>query len=437
MTLYLSAPGFMASDSGDQLEQARTLALRDSHPTLMALIWHCTDLLLPGPLGLLVLMSGLYWWGLSALFWALDGPVFMRAVGLVGVGFFPPVFSNVPVVWKDTLMQAALVAALACLVVPMRRPILRWLAIALIVVAIGARHNSAAAVWPLLALPILRLGWLSRQPRWRRLALACGLSLALTFALTQALQGALSRISQRDEFWQVIPTFDLAGMSLKANRLLVDPDSGVLTPGMGVDEIRSLYSGEYSNSLYYCLPFGGEDCVSLFRRTKDQVALARLTSNWLRAIRQHPLAYLQHRFDFSSALLAWSGGAKQTYYLATSPHHPLALDYPPPPRTIRMLAWIDAQVPSLPFRPWVYFSICCVLLPVALVRHLRGGPVLPVLYALSGLAYLLSLFVAATSSDYRYSVWMILCAVLGVVTSLPRLRFPGLRSRKTRRVAVF
>ena len=116
ITFWIWAPGMMSRDSGDQLEQARSLQLRDDHPVMMALIWHYTDKILPGPVGLFVLDTGLYWAGLSLLFWALDGPLVARAIGLYAVGFYLPGFVNHPHVCKDGLMHAAIVAAVGCLV---------------------------------------------------------------------------------------------------------------------------------------------------------------------------------------------------------------------------------------------------------------------------------------------------------------------------------
>src|SRR6188474_2134079 len=67
VALWLSVPGFMAADSGDQLNQARTGQYNDAHPVLMALLWRYTDRVLPGPLGILVLMTALRVGGLTLL----------------------------------------------------------------------------------------------------------------------------------------------------------------------------------------------------------------------------------------------------------------------------------------------------------------------------------------------------------------------------------
>lgn len=429
LTVYLSLPGYMSQDSGEQLAQARSLLLRDDHPILMALIWRYTDRVLAGPTGMLVLTSFLYWAGLAALFWALPGSVVMRVLGAVVVGFFPPVFTIIPVVWKDTLMQGALVAALACLAFAAQRRRARWLLLAgaLFLVAIGARHNAIAAAWPLPVLFILCLPiWLGRA-RYKRLLLSCGIALGATVLVAVGLSRALSPLSKKTHYWQTVPIFDLAGMSLKAGEVLVEPESGVLTPGMGLAEIRRVYSPEYHAKLYYCLRKTRRGCLPVFRRTTDPQELAHLAANWRRAILAHPMAYLAHRYDVGRALLELSGGAKSNYYLDQAPHHRLAKPYPPSPQARTMLSFLDAEMQSVWFRPWIYLALSVLLLPVALARYLRGGPVLPVLLLFSGLSYLLSFFLATGSSSYRYTVWTTLCCVLALASSMLSRTAPMLK----------
>jgi hypothetical protein len=415
LTLYIAAPGFMAMDSGDQLEQARKFAFRDDHPVALALIWHYTDRVIPGPLGLMILIAGLYWGGLAAIFAVLPGALLPRVIGFLIIALHPPSFSNLPAVWKDTLMQGALVAAIPFLLPggSRFRAVRYCLAMVLLVLGIGARHNAAAAVWPLLAMPLvahpslraLRVGW-----RW---LVGSTVAVIVTLGLTIGLGKTLAPLSQRTEFWQTVPVFDLAGMSIASGELLVEPESGVLTPGMGVREIRYKYHPQWMNSLYYCLPFAGKRCVPLFRRVFDPERLSHLTRNWWTAIAAHPGAYLAHRSKVSRGVLAITGGAPGIYYADRErPYTHFARDYPPPKRVFRLMAWLDRQVQTFWFRPWLYLGLCTALLPIAFLRHARGGSALPVAVALSGLSYMLGVLVSAGSSDYRYSVWMILCSML-------------------------
>jgi hypothetical protein len=432
-TLYMTAPGYMSADSGDQLQQARQLQFRDDNPVLMALIWHYMDRLVAGPLGMLVLMTVLYWAGLGVLFWSVEGPIALRAVALLAVGFYPPTFVNVPVIWKDTLMQAALLAAVACVVVPTRRfRVVRYLAaLVFMVVALGARHNAATGIWPLVIIPLLSLPLLVQRPRWLRLVIASLAGLGFTLGLTLAVDRTLSPLVERTEFWQMIPVFDLAGMSLRAGKLLVEPQSGVLTRGMGLKEIEHFYQPNYVGKLYYCLPFRGRRCVPVFRHTQNPEQLAALSRNWRRAIVQHPMAYLQHRLDVVLALLGVPDPAPGTFYVKAFPHHPAARPYPPKRRTVRMFEWLDGQLARAWFFPWVYVLLGCLLLPVSLVCQLRGRSLLPLVFLLSGLSYMLGLFIVTGSAPYRYTVWTSLC----VVVALALLTLSAIEWARARRLA--
>jgi hypothetical protein len=419
LSLYVSGPGWMAIDSGNQLDQARSFQFRDDHPVLMALLWHYTDLVLPGPFGMLLPMTAWHWAGLAGVFWALPGPLAARALGMLCVGFYPPVFSNVPVVWKDTLMQAALVMSLACFAFDGRRAgvVAGACGVVFASIAIGARHNAVAAVWPLLAIPLLRSRLLAGKTRWFRFAMALGGALALTVVLAVGLRRTLAPLALATDFWQFLPAFDLAGMSVESGENLIEPDTGLLTPGMGLDHVRHFYNPEYMNPLYYCMGFQGRRCVHVFNRTHDRQKLDRLSQNWRQMILEHPGAYLKHRWHVSSALLAVRGGARGIYYVDRAPFNQFGSDYPPPPRTLKILSWIESKVRQLWFRPWLYFVIGAAFIPLAFIGYLRGASPVPVLYALSGFLYMGSLFVGAGSSDYRYTVWTTLSTLLALIVA--------------------
>jgi len=423
ITLHYCAPGFMARDSGTQLEQARNFEFWDDHPVLMALLWHYTDRVLPGPLGMLVLMSGLCWTGLGSLFWALPGAVGWRALGLVAVGFFPPLFSTFPIILKDALMHGGLLLALGCVLLPTRRGLLLRLcgALACLIIALGARHNGMAAAWPIVTLPISRLALWRGRPRWLRLLVASATGMAVTFALSATLNRALAPLAHRTEFWQTVPSFDLAGMSLRSEELLIEQETHVFAEGMGLEQLQQVFHLDYGPSLYYCIAFAGQRCVHVFSRTLDPAELKQLSSNWLRAIRYHPGAYLTHRLAFARELLTVSASEKELYYLDGAPHHWLANDYPPRRRTLRLMTFLERHVRWVGYRPWLYLLLSAALLPLTLLSYLRGRSIVPLLLTLSGSTYLVSVVLGASSTDYRYSVWTMLCAVLAAITLVATL----------------
>jgi hypothetical protein len=431
VALWLSAPGFMGADSGWQLSQARTGEYHDTHPVLMALIWRYTDRVLPGPLGILVLMTALRIGGLTLLAGCVRGSVVWRALGLVVVCFYPPLFSNVPAVWKDTLMEAGLISGVGCFAVFLRRPTpstrraravdAAWVGAGLVLcgMGMGVRHNAPPAVAPLLALPLLALPAVRRlRQRWARLLVAGVGGTVLAGGIALGLGAALGPLTHKDDFWQVLPVFDLAGLSLETGELLVEPSSGVLTPGMGLEQIGQLYHPYYCLTLFYCLPWQGQRCVPLFQRTHDAQALAALRKNWERAILSHPLAYLKTRGRMAVALLGFEGAPPGAYYADGFPYTPLAEPYPPAPQTRRLMHWMDDHIKAFWIQPWPYALLCVLLTPISLWRYLkrRGSALAPALAA-SGLASTLGLMLAVGSPEYRYMGWTTLCSVLSLIAT--------------------
>jgi hypothetical protein len=366
---------------------------------------------------MLVFTNVLYWAGLSALFWLLPGPIGWRALGFLAVGFFPPGFSALPIVYKDPLMHGALFVAIACVVPHTRRALAARLALGVVcfLLAVGVRHNGAAAAWPFLALPFMRLQVVARLRPWLRLLVGSAAGLLLAFAMTRAVDRALAPLSHRTEFWQTVPEYDLAGMSVHAGELLVDPDSPVFTEGMGLEEIRQHFNVDYSGTIYRCFQFRDRGCLPLFRFTLDHDELARLSHNWRSAIAAHPGAYLAHRWDLTRAMLTVNTSDRELYWLSTSPHCDFVQQYPYSERLLWLLSFMERHVRSVAYSPWVYVILGLLLLPFTLRRFLRGGAPLPLLFLLSGGAYLLSILIGASSSTYRYCVWTILCALLSLL----------------------
>ncbi len=440
LTLELFYPGFMSRDSGNQLQQARDGLYTDHHPILMAVIWRFTDRLVPGPGGMLVIIAGVYWLGLTGIFWALPGPLPARALALLGVGSFLPSLCCVAAVWKDTLMHATMLAGVAFALAPLGgrwRWLARGLAVLFFLLAIGLRHNAAAAVWPLLVLLLLELPALQRRSPAPRLLLASLGALALTLVLTLGLRATLAPHAKATNFWQRAAAFDLISISLKIDEIVIDPQTGLLTPGMGLPEMRQQFRPDFNDTLYHCAYFRDDGCVLVFNLLSDEAQLQRLSRNWIRAIVDHPGAYLRHKWDMTLRLMRLGGlePPRRYFYLSAAPFHDLARTYEPSVATLQRLDWMDLQQTWIGFSAWIYVLLSLALLPLTAFRYLRGAPPLPLLLVLSGLSYLLSVLLTAGGPDNRYTVWTIVCTLLALAALvLPALPALAARFRRARTV---
>jgi hypothetical protein len=409
--VLVSKPGFMSPDSVAQLQQARSLAFTDDHPPLMALLWALPDAIVSGPFGMLLLLNAVYWGALVACFLRFPLPPALRVVCLAVTAFLPPLYVNLGVIWKDILMQGALVALLAsCLAFEQTRRTralvgaLFWSAI-----AIGSRHNASAAVWPLLAFGVAAHPRLVSLSRLRRAAAALAASLVLTVCIHQALVVGFRPFAQQTHFWQTTALFDLAGMSLQENEVLFDRDAGALREGATLADIARDFDPRDHWSSYRCRKRG---CRPLLALVDDPEKRARLARNWLSAVREHPLGYLRHRATVYRHVIGLEAQPVITFPIIVRNPWGYALE----PSRSRDVAvdFINSLLSTPLFSPWVYLLICCAALALGGVVVACGGSALTLALAASGLLYHATFFLLAGSPDYRYSLWTMMCGVLAI-----------------------
>jgi hypothetical protein len=409
--VLVSWPGFMSPDSVVQLQQARSLAFTDDHPPLMALLWAVPDAVVKGPIGMLILLNLIYWGALVACFRRFPLPSPLRVVCLIVTGFLPPLYVNLGVIWKDILMQGALLALLAsCLAFEQTRR--KWALGAAVfwsAIAIGSRHNASAAVWPLLALTAAAHPRLASLSRVRRAAAALATSLVLTVCIHQALVIGFRPFARQTHFWQTTVLFDLAGMSLVENEVLFDRDVGSLRDGATVADIARDYDPRFHLSMYRCPKRG---CRPLLALVDDPEKRALLARNWLSAITEHPLGYLRHRVIVYRHVIGLEAQPVITFPIIVRNPWGYALQ----PSQIRDVAvrFINSLLSTPLFSPWVYLLICCAALVLGGIVLARGGSALPLALSASGLLYHATFFLLAGSPDYRYSLWTMMCAVLAI-----------------------
>src|SRR5580693_1458869 len=102
----------MSFDSTVQLGEARAAHYTDWHPPVMAFIWRYLDMIVAGPLLMLLLQSGLLLFGSYALIRRVARSTYAACVA-VAILLFPPVGTTMAVIWKDSLMVGAIIAGIA------------------------------------------------------------------------------------------------------------------------------------------------------------------------------------------------------------------------------------------------------------------------------------------------------------------------------------
>ncbi len=417
LVLY-AFPGQLTQDSFDHLIEARAGVYSDSHPPVVSALWRCVDRVIAGAFGMLVVQSVSFLGGIYLVCRRMLPTARHAAWVAAGVFVFPPVMIPFAVIWKDCLMAGFLMLGLGLLLSPRRA--LHHAALVALCAATAVRYNALAAT-----LPLVVVLWQGRpeHDRIARYALAFAAWLAITFAAF-GLNRALT--DHPMFFWHSsLAVHDIVGTLAHIDDELPDAELVELFAGT---ELRiaerihatatSLYDPEnflpivLGERALWTLPITGVTPAPAAQR--DAIARA-----WQELVTTHPGAYLAHRAGVMRRVLWFSGtrpfaipwrGVKYPELA-----HGLGVATGWSHLQLRMTYWMKRLDRALPiFTPWLWLVVCCALLP--LTRRHRD------VFALlaSGVAIEGSLLLLAGTPDYRYSHWMVICAVLAVIVLTAR-----------------
>jgi len=404
-----SWPGFMSYDSVKQLVQARSGALGNWHPPLMAWLWSMLDAIVAGPALMLLLQTGLFVIGLYAVLRRYAAP--MRAAVAASIVFvFPPVFAPLSVIWKDSLMAAVMLCAAAGVVSERRMARgLGWLGL----VAVAAlRHNAPLLIVPLTAM-VVRVP--ATGPVWRRRVLGAGLGIVASIA-GLGLSRALTRVDEYP-FANMIAMCDVAAVIATSDRMTDAEARGLLgdVPLAVADDIQGRLRALHAEDTDW-QPLTGAEGHVFEVVTSDAQATAMMAA-WRRTIAAHPGAYVAHRMLLLSKVLGWTERRPIPYVTPLSENRDIigvageVRSYSGFQRAVgRFLGKISR---SIVFWPTLYFVLGVGLLGILWRDALQRG------LLLGALGYELALFFASPGGqEHRYSHWMITCVVIAAVVRL-------------------
>ncbi len=409
--LVYAYPGYVSIDSIQQLEESRAHAFGDWHPPSMAALWAVVELVVAGPVGMLLLQGSLLLGGSFVLLRRrFDDRIAALAAGALLL--FPPVLAPMGVIWKDSMMAGMLATGLALFTCEDRKR--RIGGFALLVFAITLRANAPLAVLPLFVLLGVRnVAW----PRWRRYAAGLGLWVGATVA-SIALTGALTQKHQHAWSCSLGP-YDITGIIRYSHEHYTDDELRKIldgTPLVAKLPVEEQARKAYSPRMWWPVANGDN---RVFNWPENQAHRDAIARSWKTLVLGYPAGYLRHRWRVFRETIGLTSGP--TFDPAWQEHlasPPLHLDASSGllQRTLaKAVAWLG-KTPL--FRPFIYLALALVVLVVAIVR--RRHDVLPIV--LSGIAYELTLFPFAPSADYRYSHWMITSAVLAAVLLFVRAK---------------
>ncbi len=389
-------PGYMSFDSGWQLREARAGEFSDWHPPAMAELWRVCDWLVRGPALMLLSQAGSYATGIILLV-RKRRPTWAALIAAGALLVFPPIATTLAVIWKDSQMLGYLVLGTALLAPPANAGA-RLAGLGMLALASAMRHNAFTITLAIIVL----LFEVPAATRVRRYVIAT----AIWAVITVAAFGINTLLTDKPMHpWHgSLAVFDVLG-TLHYARPLTD------------DEIRDTLRGTHFEDAPPLQkrvdraydPFDGifrDFQVHFIYQPADASERAAMARAFRTAVERHPLAYLRHRLRAFREVLqlpprrfgrVWIG-----YDLSTGYSHATGSVQ----RVLQHAAlWIgDTWL----FWPFLYLFASCVFLVIAIRRRDR----LVVALGASAVISECSLFFLAPTPDFRYSIWVVLVAVL-------------------------
>ena len=411
-------PGYINSDSLDQLLQARRGIYLLYHPPIMAWIWRPLDALFPGPIGMLVLQNAFLWSGLAIIV-ALASKRKVAALLVLAIGLSPAVVAQLSTVWKDSQLGAALVLAWALLLTGRQRSSLVAVLASVppLIYASAVRSNGPTAAFPIAVF----LGMTLHQEFYRRSRRGKWVAGAVAGVLVVEA-GVFSNdvLGVRGTVQPLQGPFlhDLVGMSFDTgnNELPGYLQSGPHASDLG--SLREIYKPDNLDPLFWTK--GRSLWV-----TSDPRDVKELYHRWLTAVSRHPILYLRHRWELFSGLLGL--GVENVIYPFQWQVEPNSLGIVKTRGILNKwaMSYLELTKNTVFFRAWAYLLLT-FLTGIASFRYLRFGYLRSqdsvLCLAFSVYLYAFAYFFVTPTGAFRYIWWSVVGSLLMPLTLWSELR---------------
>lgn len=407
-------PGLMSFDSAYAWSQARHGTASGITPPAFVLAWRAADVFVDGPGGLFALHLALFWSGLAMLARGLGGRPLRSGVALAVVAFAPASWLLRGHVWTDVGVIAAATCALGQLACAQRTtPHQRWWLVATLpclAYAALLRHNALPAIVPLAAW-WSALAWPSVADVRRRRAVLVATIVSIVLAVFGLGRALDASVRERIPVWPSLAQFDLAGMSIETQRMLL-PDF-MIGPGLDVEELAASFR-PWSNLTLFETRHGVRSPFERF--APDE--LDALRRAWLDAIAQQPRAWLAHRWRVTWALFgthAHDWPSELVYVDAETPYSDnptVAANASALHADLMRAAAVLRATPALAAWPYLLAGLAVVPLAWRRRRTVAGRAALAALSSAWLLA--LPLCALAPAAELRYLGWPCVASLLAL-----------------------
>ncbi|PQA71714.1 hypothetical protein C3731_20725 [Brucella oryzae] len=384
--IYAFFPGYIYSDVFDQYMQAVTSTYTDWHPPMLALMWRAQYL---------VLGNGNWFYSINFAVAAISLFVLVKRLPLYAsvpvflMVFFSPLFmGQLGFPAKDVVLSVLLLTIVALLsTIDNNRGALggEWVLFLLIVtiaVALLSRTNAPFIVAPIIV--YLTMGW--------RLSIRSVISAALITLIAIGVSGPINHnIFRATELRPVtsLQIFDLGGISYFTGRNHF--------PGPWTAKERTEIEDDCYNPLSWDNYAWGE-CGFVNQKARKQ----NLTTAWVQAIYENPVAYIKHRIMYFNEFLRFVGDFDAFRYVSWTEPGYQNQKFPGDYTIHKSYVELMGAHPRQPWHlPYIWLALSAGLLIVSAPCRNADAKLINCL-SFASLAYIGAYLLVGVASDFRY-----------------------------------
>jgi hypothetical protein len=406
LTFWLFAPGIMNYDARYVYLDSLKGFYGDWQSPVMTWLWRTIEPVAPGSVGMFSLIAGLYWSGVGALVMALARRSFALAILFPLIAMSPPLLAFVGVIWRDVLMAALWLYAVAMVFAAagstQRLLVVQIAACLLVVLGVLIRPNAVAAA-PLL---IAYIVW-PWQFSFKRTALAFVPIMIALAATVQFVYYGMLKATRQHPLHSII-VFDLGGIAHFSG---ANPFPVTWTP----DEMQRLRNDCYDPVAWNS--YWNGTCKFVMEKVEHEQKLfgtPALSRAWVDGVLSHPVAYIKHRLVFFGTFLFGEHLAMWTVDIERAPK----IVFENRPRFMAFKRIHDSLLPTPVFRGITWLLACLFLCVVGWRMRTTAEGAFALGVCGSGALYVLSYLPLGVACEFRYVYWAMLASAAGLVVVL-------------------
>lgn len=419
LTIWAFYPGFMSPDSIGNLTDGRNGVFSDINSPLMSYLWGIFDRIVAGPALMLILQTAVFWSG-CAVFWHMTHKKsFWLGLCLILFALMPQILSQLPVIWKDVGLGAALFFASALIYSAdkTKSKIALFASPVFLFYGYAARLNALPAILPLalwsgfIFCRVFEIKGKKFLPIFVGVLYFVALSLTVYFVNWNLTDGKTVYPFQQ------VYLYDLAAISKERDEAMF-PEYVLKGENFSMETLKSRYrERSVSDLIFENVPSQGD--LPVLRLSSDAEQITALRGKWFETVSENPSAYLKHRGRVFAQLTGFSRSVTRPFWDLGFSGNPTEFRREENFGARALMKYFSLFQRPFPqtffFRAFLWLLLCAYFLYRAIKNKLEGDWEIVFVLSTSCLLFTFAYFPTTPSTEFRYLFWSAISSAIVIV----------------------